>query len=139
MPVESRVRRPEESLRGESLLATQTTVCFETLWYHIPRYLRIGFWSGEKKPRSKVWELERKTSPSLRDLFFRSVLESECFVVNSLVQDEFAVIPVQSEDFTNLQEGMAVSQVEREGNESTTPLEATEKVIRGRMSSRWSA
>ncbi|CAN1243243.1 Protein SYM1 [Linum perenne] len=60
-------------------------------------------------------------------LFHNSILsrnkhKSDCFVVNSLVQDEFAVIPVQSEDFTDLQEGMAVSQVEREGNKSTTPV-----------------
>ncbi|CAN1243235.1 Peroxisomal membrane protein 2 [Linum perenne] len=53
-------------------------------------------------------------------LFHNSILsrnkhKSDCFVVNSLVQ-------VQSEDFTDLQEGMAVSQVEREGNKSTTPV-----------------
>ncbi|CAI0439050.1 unnamed protein product [Linum tenue] len=52
-------------------------------------------------------------------IFSRSKQVADRLVANSLVQDEFDVVPVQSGDSTDRQEGMAVvgSQVEREGNE----------------------
>lgn len=59
-------RTPEVSLRGLSLLATQTTLCIETLLYQIPTYRFLEVFEGVKKPRANVAVSESKTSPSLR-------------------------------------------------------------------------
>ncbi|GMQ04201.1 hypothetical protein CsSME_00049702 [Camellia sinensis var. sinensis] len=57
---------PDVPLIGLSRLATQTTVCLEILWYHIPTYLRLDVpFPGLKNPSAKVSLLETKRSPSL--------------------------------------------------------------------------
>lgn len=60
-------RIPRGSVMGLSLLATQTTVCTETLVNQIPTYFRAEF-PGLKNPRVNFPALDVKTSPSLRGL-----------------------------------------------------------------------
>ena len=46
-------KTPEESFKGLSLLATQTTVCLGTLWYHIPTYQVFGIITGGEETQGK--------------------------------------------------------------------------------------
>ncbi|KAK2984743.1 hypothetical protein RJ640_004568 [Escallonia rubra] len=60
-------RTPFESVIGFTLFAVHTKICGNFL-YHIPRY-RLLEPFGEKKPSSKLWPGDTKTSPSARDWF----------------------------------------------------------------------
>lgn len=51
-PFAAILKMPAVFVSGISLLATQTTVCFETLLNHIPMY-RLGELPGLKKPSLK--------------------------------------------------------------------------------------
>jgi hypothetical protein len=53
---------------SDSLFATHTTVCSETLLYHIPTWGRPEF-PGLKNPSAKVSPFETRMSPSLAGLF----------------------------------------------------------------------
>ncbi|CAN0915582.1 Peroxisomal membrane protein 2 [Linum grandiflorum] len=78
--------------------------------------------SNHRKPISKTLsgsQILTGTCPKLlhNSILWRNKHKTDARVVNSLVQDEFDVIPAKSEDFTDRQEG-----VEREVNESATQV-----------------
>ncbi|KAJ9153619.1 hypothetical protein P3X46_027043 [Hevea brasiliensis] len=82
-------------------------------------------------PLSKSKKATAKTLPNSNFLgskyrespiFSRSKRRTESWFLNSVVQEELDVIPVQSRDSTDQQEGMAVSQVESEGTELATQV-----------------
>lgn len=78
--------------------------------------------SKSKKPTSKILPNSHFVGSKFLQspIFSRNKQRTESWLLNSIVQEEFDVIPVQSGDSTDQQEGMVMSQVESEGNELAT-------------------
>ncbi|KDP38924.1 hypothetical protein JCGZ_00681 [Jatropha curcas] len=80
--------------------------------------------SKSKKPTSKILPNSHFLGTKIlhSPIFWTNKQKTESWLLNSVVQEELDVIPVQSGDSTDQQDGVVVSQVESEGNELATQV-----------------
>ncbi|OAY28657.1 hypothetical protein MANES_15G084600v8 [Manihot esculenta] len=80
--------------------------------------------SKSKKPTSKILPNSHFLGSKFHQspIFSRSRTKTGSWLLNSVVQEELDVIPVQSGDSTDQQEGMVVSQMESEGTDLATQV-----------------